>query len=276
MDVTSDRSIIGERATLLLIEDDLKIQTLLTSATKSRGYAVLLAATGADGLRAASLRNPAMVILDLDIVGTDGCELIRRLREWYERPIIVLSACDEEAGKIVALDLGADDYIAKPFGVGELLARLRVAERRIASRDGAGGISSRVEVGTVSIDLAARQVRVDATDVHLTPTEYRLLTLLARYQGKVLTHRQILREVWGPAHVESPHYLRVYMRALRREIEPNPMCPCYLVTESGVGYRLASEVPARRSNNSVKPVVRPQASSEDLRPPATVSAILVA
>jgi two-component system KDP operon response regulator KdpE len=156
------------------------------------------------------------------------------------RPIIVLSARDKETDKVAALDLGADDYLTKPFGIGELLARLRVAERHLSGRDAAAD-GARIEIGNIVIDLAAHRVMRDGADIHLTPIEYQLLTTLARHRGKVLTHRQLLREVWGAAHVESPQYLRIYMRALRRKIETDPAQPRLLLTEVGVGYRLADE-----------------------------------
>jgi two-component system KDP operon response regulator KdpE len=174
-----------------------------------------------------------------------GLDVIARLREWYRRPILVLSARSQESDKIAALDRGADDYLTKPFGIGELLARLRVAQRHLAERDGAT-LQTRIDAGALSIDLAAHRVQRDGVDLHLTPTEYQLLTVLAKHRGKVLTHRQLLREIWGAAHVESPHYLRIYMRALRHKIEADPTRPHYLLTEVGVGYRFADE-PAAKS-----------------------------
>ncbi len=162
------------------------------------------------------------------------------MREWYTRPIIVLSARDKETDKVAALDLGADDYLTKPFGIGELLARLRVAERHLSVQNGAPA-EAVVRIGEVTVDLAAHRVQRSGADIHLTPIEYQLLTTLARHRGKVLTHRQLLREVWGAAHVESPQYLRIYMRALRRKIEADPARPRWLLTEVGVGYRLADE-----------------------------------
>jgi len=238
----SDRHVACARATVLLIEDDAQIRTFLTPALKAHGHALIVAGTGMEGLRLASLRQPRMIIVDLNLPGADGTEVVRRLREWYEQPIIVISESNREADKIVALDNGADDYITKPFWIGELLARLRVAERHIARRNGAQEMSARIEVGALSIDLAARRVRLGGADLHLTPIEYRLLTTLARHRGKVLTHRQILREIWGAAHIESPHYLRIYVRALRRKIEPDPSRPRYVVTEIGVGYQMVTSV----------------------------------
>ena len=166
--------------------------------------------------------------------------MLRKLREWLRATIIVLSARDQENQKITSLDNGADDYLTKPFGVPELLARLRVAERHLASLAGANA-QSRVQIGSLVVDLAAHVVQRDGVDVHLTPLEYKLLGALIQHRGKVITHRQLLREVWGAAHVESPQYLRIYMRALREKIEPEPARPRFLLTEVGVGYRLAEE-----------------------------------
>lgn len=238
----SDRHVASARSTLLLIEDDVQLLTFLTPALKAHGHTLTIAGTGAEGLRLASLRQPDMIIVDLNLPGTDGTEVIRRLREWYAQPIVVISESNREADKIAALDNGADDYISKPFWIGELLARLRVAERHIARRNGVEEVSARIQIGALSIDLAARRVRLGDADLHLTPIEYRLLATLARHRGKVLTHRQILRDIWGAAYVESPHYLRIYVRALRLKIEPDPSRPRYVVTEIGVGYQLVAGI----------------------------------
>jgi two-component system KDP operon response regulator KdpE len=225
-------------ARLLAIEDDPQIQRFLLAALEAHGYALEIATTGNEGLRLAALHQPDVVIVDLGLPDISGLDVIGRLREWYKRPILVLSARNRERDKVAALDLGADDYLTKPFGIGELLARLRVAQRHLAERpsDAAG---SRIEIGALVIDLAAHRVRRDGVDIHLTPIEYRLLAALAQHRGKVLTHRQLLRDVWGANHVESPHYLRIYMRALRHKIEAEPTRPRYLLTEVGVGYRFA-------------------------------------
>ena len=228
------------RTHLLLIEDDPQIQRFLATALDAHGYALTAASTGNEGVQAAATRQPDIVIVDLGLPDISGLEVIQRLREWYARPIIVLSARDKETDKVAALDLGADDYLTKPFGIGELLARLRVAERHLSAQNGAPA-EAFVRIGDVTIDLAAHRVQRDGADIHLTPIEYQLLTTLARHRGKVLTHRQLLREVWGAAHVESPQYLRIYMRALRRKIEADPARPRWLLTEVGVGYRLADE-----------------------------------
>jgi two-component system KDP operon response regulator KdpE len=178
-----------------------------------------------------------MIIVDLGLPDITGLDVIARLRGWYTRPILVLSARSQETDKVAALDLGADDYLTKPFGIGELLARLRVAQRHNANHD-AGEAPARVAIGNLVVDLAARRVQRDGADIHLTPIEYKLLIALAQHAGKVVTHRQLLREVWGPTHVESPQYLRIYMRALRGKIERDPARPRYLLTDIGVGYRL--------------------------------------
>jgi two-component system KDP operon response regulator KdpE len=231
------------RTRLLVIEDDPQIQRFLGAALEAHGYALEIAGTGAEGLRLATLRPPDIVIVDLGLPDISGLDVIAKLRAWYSRPIVVLSARSQESDKVAALDLGADDYLTKPFGAGELLARLRVAQRHLAGQAGAE-TQARIEIGTIVVDLVAHRVQRDGVDMHLTPIEYKLLTALARHRGKVITHRQLLREVWGPMHVESPHYLRIYMRALRHKIEADPAQPRYLLTEVGVGYRLADEVVA--------------------------------
>ena len=228
------------RTTLLLIEDDPQIQRFLSTALDAHGYTLAVAGTGDEGLKAAATRQPDILIVDLGLPDMSGLDVIRRAREWYARPILVLSARDKETDKVAALDLGAADYLTKPFGIGELLARLRVAERHLAARSGVPG-DAQVRIGDVTVDLSAHRVQRDGADLHLTPIEYQLLTTLAKHRGKVLTHRQLLREVWGAAHVESPQYLRIYMRALRQKIEADPARPRWLLTEVGVGYRLADE-----------------------------------
>jgi two-component system KDP operon response regulator KdpE len=229
-----------QRASLLVVEDDPQIQRFLAAALGAHGYTLKSARTGAEGLALAASSQPDVLIVDLGLPDISGLDVIARVREWYVRPIIVLSARDRETDKVAALDLGADDYLTKPFGIGELLARLRVAERHLSAQNGTPPEAS-VRVGEVTIDFAAHRVRRGDADVHLTPIEYQLLAALARHRGKVLTHRQLLREIWGAAHVESPHYLRIYMRSLRRKIEVDPAQPRLLLTEVGVGYRLADE-----------------------------------
>ncbi|MDK2741400.1 MAG: response regulator [Nitrospira sp.] len=230
---------MSQQATILLIEDEPEIRRFLRTSLPAHGFRLHEAATGKDGLIETKARNPDLILLDLGLPDLDGTEMIRQLREWTQIPIIVLSARDQEQAKVAALDLGADDYITKPFGVNELLARMRAALRH-ASRTAESG-ESVFTLGDLKADLGRRQVFVSGKEVHLTPIEYKLLTTLIRYAGKVLTHRQLLKEVWGPLHVEEGHYLRVYMRQLRNKLEKTPAHPRYLVTELGVGYRLRTE-----------------------------------
>jgi two-component system KDP operon response regulator KdpE len=227
-------------STVLVIEDDAQIQRFLRVALGSHGYHLFEATTGEAGLVETATRQPDIVILDLGLPDIDGLDVIRRLREWTALPIIVLSARGQERDKIAALDAGADDYVSKPFGVGELLARMRAALRHATrSPDEVG--ESTFSIGDLHVDLPKRQVSVAGNQVHLTPIEYRLLTTLIRHAGKVLTHRQLLLEVWGPPYADQAHYLRVYMAQLRRKLEAVPARPRYILTEPGVGYRLAAE-----------------------------------
>ena len=222
---------------VVLIEDETPIRRFLRITIASEGFRLYEADTGADGLREAATRQPDLVILDLGLPDMDGLEVIRRLREWTKVPILVLSARGQERDKIAALDAGADDYVSKPFGAGELLARMRVALRH-AAESGTEPGNSVFSVGDLSVDLGRRQVRVGGVDVRLTPIEYRLLATLVRYAGKVVTHKQLLKEVWGPHAVDQAHYVRVYMAQLRRKLEADPARPRYLLSEPGVGYRL--------------------------------------
>jgi two-component system KDP operon response regulator KdpE len=196
------------------------------------------AETGKLGLLLAATHPPDVVLLDLGLPDLDGLEVTRELRTWTAVPIIVLSARGQEQDKIAALDAGADDYLTKPFSVGELTARIRVALRHAATRQD-DPASTVFEVGELRVDLGRRLVNVGAREVHLTPTEYRLLSELVKHAGKVLTHKHLLKEVWGPPHVHETQYLRVYMGQLRQKLEPDPARPIYLLTEPGVGYRLA-------------------------------------
>jgi two-component system KDP operon response regulator KdpE len=231
---------MSQEVTVLLIEDEPEIRRFLRTTLPAHGFRLYEAATGKDGLTEAQARNPDLILLDLGLPDLEGSEVIRQVREWTATPIIVLSARDQEQVKVAALDLGADDYVTKPFGVNELLARMRAALRH-ASRSAADVGEPVFELGDLKVDLGRRQVFVSAKEIHLTPIEYKLLTTLIRYAGKVMTHRQLLKEVWGPLHVEEGHYLRVYMRQLRNKLEKNPAHPRYLVTELGVGYRLRTE-----------------------------------
>ena len=234
--------------TVLVIEDDPQIQRFLAAALESHAYAAEFAATGAEGLRLAALHQPEIVIVDLGLPDIPGLDVIVRLREWTARPILVLSARSQEADKVAALDRGADDYLTKPFGVPELLARLRVALRH-ASDAGTGAETAAwqwtVDDGDgLRLDASRRIVHriVGGQDheVRLTPTEFRLLLCLARHHGKVLTHSHLLREVWGPSHDHDVAYLRVYMGQLRQKLEREPARPHLLLTEPGVGYRMAA------------------------------------
>ena len=225
--------------TLVVIEDDPQIRRFLRTGLSAEPFRIFEADTGKAGLVEAATRKPDLVILDLGLPDLDGVEVVAQLREWYTRPIIILSARSNEQEKIKALDAGADDYLTKPFGIGELQARIRVALRH-AARD-ADGVQTVFEFGDVRVDLAARRVLRGGVDVHLTPIEYRLLAALMRHAGRVCTHRQLLAEVWGPSHVEQGHYLRIYMAQLRHKLESDPTNPRHLRTEVGVGYRLLAE-----------------------------------
>lgn len=225
---------------LLLVEDELAIRRFLRASLTDENYRLTEAESGKQALRLAVQQPPDLVILDLGLPDMDGLDVLRQLREWLHAPIIILSARDQEQQKIAALDAGADDYLTKPFSTGELLARIRVALRH-ANRVSNEPESSTFEHGDLTIDLAARRVFARGAEVHLTPLEYKLLTTLTRHAGKVLTHRFLLKEVWGPQDVHETHYLRVFMATLRRKIEVDPAQPRHLLTEQGVGYRLNQE-----------------------------------
>lgn len=223
--------------TVVVIEDENQIRRFLRTSLEAEGFTVVESATGRQGLIEAGTRKPDLVILDLGLPDVDGIDVIRDLRAWTTVPVIVLSARTREADKVDALDAGADDYLTKPFGVGELLARIRVVMRRRAGGGVAAGVQT-FRFGDVTVDFDKRQVQRAGQELHLTVTEYRLLGVLIRNAGKVVTHRQLLREVWGPAHVESSHYLRTYMAHLRQKLEADAAQPKHLITETGVGYRL--------------------------------------
>ncbi|HTT69381.1 MAG TPA: response regulator [Gemmatimonadales bacterium] len=224
--------------TVLVIEDEAQMRRFLKASLEAHDYRLVEAVTAREGLAQAAGRNPDVILLDLGLPDMDGIELTRRVREWSRVPVIVISARGREQDKIAALDAGADDYLTKPFGLGELLARLRVALRHVAEDGGAEPV---FVVGDLKVDLGARLVFRREREVHLTPIEYKLLATLVRHAGKVLTHRLLLKEVWGPNAVEHTHYVRVYMTQLRHKLEDDPSRPKYLVTESGVGYRLKVE-----------------------------------
>jgi two-component system, OmpR family, KDP operon response regulator KdpE len=228
------------RPLVLVIDDEAPMRRFLRVALASNGYQVLEAENGEQGIALAASNNPELVLLDLGLPDLDGLVVTQRLREWSSAPIVVVSARGQENDKILALDGGADDYLTKPFGVGELLARLRVALRHAAGLKGADPIFG---VGDLRVDLGRRQVQIAGEEVHLTPIEYRLLATLVKYAGRVMTHRQLLREVWGPHAGDQVQYLRVYMAQLRPKLEATPGKPRYLVTEPGVGYRLRTDEP---------------------------------
>lgn len=221
--------------TTLLIEDEFSIRRFLRAGLSGTGINLIEAANGRDGARMIASHNPDLVLLDLGLPDIDGIQLISEIREWSKVPLIVLSARGQERDKIEALDRGADDYLTKPFQLGELLARIRAVSRR-----GASGIAekSRFKTGELEIDLQTRLVLVQGQHVHLTPKEFKLLSLLVRYEGCVLTHKQLLGEVWGQSYQTETHYLRVFMKNLRHKIEKDPARPVYLITEPGIGYRL--------------------------------------
>jgi two-component system KDP operon response regulator KdpE len=222
---------------VLVVEDEEPIRKFLRTSLSNSGYRVDEAGNGEQAIRLAMQHPPDVVILDLGLPDIDGQQVLRQLREWLHAPIVILSARDQEAQKIAALDNGADDYLTKPFSTGELLARIRVALRHTSPTSA----ESRVfECGELRIDLPSRRVFVRGTEVHLTPIEYKLLTTLVVHADKVMTHRQLLKEVWGPQEVQETHYLRVFMAGLRRKIENDPAQPRYLMTDQGVGYRFAT------------------------------------
>ena len=225
---------------IVLIEDEPQIRRFLRTTLTGQGYRLFEATTGADGLIEVASRQPDVAIVDLGLPDIDGLEVIRRLRGWTTVPIIVLSARGQERDKVVALDAGADDYVSKPFGADELLARIRVALRHTAGASHEEDDAA-FTVGDLRVDLLRRQVSIAGAVVHLTPIEYKLLTTLVRHAGKVVTTPQLLREVWGPTHADQGHYVRVYMAHLRHKLETEPANPRYLLTEPGVGYRLAAE-----------------------------------
>ena len=227
------------KPSILMVEDDPQIRRFLRATLAAEGYAFHEALTAEDGIAQAVARRPDLILLDLGLPDFDGLEVIRRVRESSQAPIVILSARGQEKDKVAALDLGADDYVAKPFAVGELLARIRAALRRASTVSPDSGALFRF--GAVEVDLEKRLVRLEGEEVHLTPNEYKLLQVFIRYPGKVLTQRQLLNEVWGPNNTDQAQYLRVYMAQLRRKLERDPARPKHLHTEPGVGYRLVVE-----------------------------------
>ncbi len=229
--------------TVIVIEDEPQIRRFVRAALEGEGWLVHEAGTVQAGLAAVATRKPDLVVLDLGLPDGDGLDLLRDARSWSPATIIVLSARADEADKIAALDAGADDYLTKPFGTGELLARVRANLRRLRQAEGQADAQPRFAFGEVEIDRAARTVLRAGQPVHLTPIEYRMLTVLAANAGRVMTQRQLLSEVWGPGHVDRSHYLRIHMGHLRRKLEADPAQPRHLLTETGVGYRLVVDAP---------------------------------
>ena len=227
---------MNDKPLVLVVDDEPQIRRLLAISLEANGYRVIPAASGQEGLVLAAQHRPALVILDIGLPDLSGQDVLRRLREWSRAPVIVLSVRDDEKGKVAALDAGADDYVTKPFNTEELLARLRVALRHAAGKEDAAAL----RVKNLVLDFAARRVTAGGKEVKLSKIEYDLLRLLARHAGKVLTHRHILREIWGPGHENDTHYLRVYVAHLREKIETRPDSPELILTELGVGYRFAA------------------------------------
>ena len=223
---------------VLVVDDEVQIRRFLRTGFELNGFSVVEAGSGTEAIRAASLQPVDLVIIDLGLPEMDGSEVVERIRSWSNVPIIVLSVRSSEADKVKLLELGADDYVVKPFGMAELLARVRVALRR-QMRAATG--EPTVKVGPLTIDLSARAVLLNGSRLTVTPKEYRLLQVLAQHAGNVVTHQHLLREVWGSVHEHDTHYLRIFVRKLRQKIEPEPNSPRILLTELGVGYRLAGE-----------------------------------
>jgi two-component system, OmpR family, KDP operon response regulator KdpE len=222
---------------VLVVDDEPQIRRALAINLRARGYQVDLAATGEEALKAAAAQPPEAVILDLGLPGIGGLQVIQGLRGWTQVPIIVLSVREREADKVAALDAGADDYVTKPFGINELLARLRAAIRRATPASEELPI---VQTPDFRVDLAAKQVIRDGREVRLTPTEWQLVEVLVRHRGRLISQRQLLQEVWGPSYAEETNYLRVFIAQIRRKLEPNPAHPRYFLTEPGIGYRFQS------------------------------------
>jgi two-component system KDP operon response regulator KdpE len=234
---------VPARANVLVVEDEAPMRRFLRAALENEGYQVTEAASAREGMTMVLGHPPDLILLDLGLPDADGTTVLNRVREWSQLPVVVLSARGQEADKVEALNAGADDYLTKPFGVPELLARVRVALRHAARlKDGGSTAGAQFEVGELAVDLAARQVTLKGSPVHLTRTEYRLLATLIKNAGKVLTHRYLLQEVWGPGCLLQTHYPRMYVASLRQKLEDDPAEPRYLLTEQGVGYRLAESL----------------------------------
>jgi len=232
---------IQDKGTILVIEDEPQMQRFLRIVLQGQGYRFIEAQTGQEGLVQAATHSPDIILLDLGLPDIDGLEVTKRLREWNDAPIIILSAREQEQDKIKALDAGADDYLTKPFGAGELLARIRVAIRHKVMRQSATGEPVFI-LDNLRVDMSQRQIFLNDQEVHLTPIEYKLLTVLIKNAGKVVTHSQLLKEVWGPSYSRETQYLRVYMTQLRHKLESDPARPRFLMNEPGIGYRLKIEL----------------------------------
>jgi two-component system KDP operon response regulator KdpE len=228
----------GSDVIVAVIEDEEPIRRFLRASLSAEGFHVVEATNANEGIRAVTQQPPGIILLDLGLPDRDGTDVVREIRGWSSVPIVILSARGDEEAKVAALDAGADDYLTKPFGVGELLARIRVALRHAAQVASPSGAATFLDAGDVHIDLTGRVVTKRGAEVKLTKIEFDLLAALARYAGKVVTHRQLLKEVWGPHAVQEPHYVRVFMATLRKKLEENPSRPSFLITEQGVGYRL--------------------------------------
>jgi two-component system KDP operon response regulator KdpE len=228
---------MSAKSLALIIDDEKSITRLLRLTLEQEGYAVVAAATGREGIALAANQQPDVIVLDLGLPDMDGLDVLKSLREWSQTPVLILSVKQEIEDKVAALDLGADDYLTKPFHTAELAARLRALRRHAHPEPDTPVFLS----GPLQVDRVARRVLVKGQEIHLTPTEYSLLSVLVRYAGKIVTHRQLLREVWGPAAEEQSQYLRVYMAHLRKKLEPDPSSPCLLKNEPGIGYRLVEK-----------------------------------
>jgi len=229
---------LSDKVQVLVVDDEVQIRRFLRISLEAGGYHVYEAGTGKEAILIAAKVRPDLLILDLGLPDLDGIEVVKQVREWTKMPIIILSVRDADSDKVAALDAGADDYLTKPFSTEELLARLRVALRHTQPEPDQRAFTT----GDLHIDLTRRLVTLRGESVKLTPTEYALLRLMVQHAGRVLTHRQILKEVWGPAYIDESHYLRIYFSQLRQKLEDNPALPKYLLTEPGVGYRLAVDI----------------------------------
>ncbi len=236
----------GDRGLILLIEDEPQMRRFLRVTLQSRGYDLIEASSGEEGIAQSATHKPDVILLDLGLPDLDGLEVLGRIREWSQTPVIILSAREQEQDKIRALDAGADDYLTKPFSAGELLARIRVALRHQVMQE--GQTEPVFILDTLRVDLAKRRVFLKESEIHLTPIEYRLLAYLIKNAGKVITHKQLLKEVWGPAYANQAHYVRVYMGMLRHKLEEDPSRPRFFINEPGVGYRLRFEVPPEQDS----------------------------